>query len=231
MKLPKDHITELACSVKQNRPSLEAPYLDITKGVGNVVSTSGHVISVTPVDLGKEDTAGLIPIAALKEARKLAKREDNLTLDCSDSAKVTLSDGRTFPRADTQFPNWRMVIPAEDSEVAASICINAELLAKLAKSLGTAVVKIETLKGSSGLRVAPHGLKTAVAVGHGVIMPVKVKEGEKSPQEQRHDKLQALEELAQMVAKLNPDAGEIGAGMLANLVEKAREINPIDPLS
>ena len=40
-----------------------------------------------------------------------------------------------------------------------------------------------------------------------------------------------LEALAKQIAGLNPDAGEIGAGMLANLVEKAREIIPIDPLS
>lgn len=38
-----------------------------------------------------------------------------------------------------------------------------------------------------------------------------------------HDILQ-LARLVQRVANLNPDAGEIGAGMLASLVSDAREI-------
>lgn len=33
-----------------------------------------------------------------------------------------------------------------------------------------------------------------------------------------------LADLCEMVARLNPDAGEIGAGMLASIVEKARNI-------
>lgn len=33
-----------------------------------------------------------------------------------------------------------------------------------------------------------------------------------------------LADLCEMVARLNPAAGEIGAGMLANMVEKARNI-------
>lgn len=38
------------------------------------------------------------------------------------------------------------------------------------------------------------------------------------------DQLPALLKLAQQVARLNPDAGEIGAGMLASLVADARRI-------
>jgi len=171
MKLPKDCLVELACSVKQNLPTMEEPHLDIEKGLGNVVSTNGHIISVVPVELGEGDVAGPIPIAALKGARKLAKREDNITLDCSDAEKVTISDGRTFPRITIQYPNWRQVIPSKDLGVTASICIDANLLAKLAKSLGTKAVKIETMKDSLGLRVTPQTTKRAVR--HGVIMSIR----------------------------------------------------------
>jgi 4-hydroxy-L-threonine phosphate dehydrogenase PdxA len=44
-------------------------------------------------------------------------------------------------------------------------------------------------------------------------------------------KQDGLEALSRKVAGLNPDAGEIGAGMLAQLVSEARRLTPLLPPS
>lgn len=174
MKLPKDCLLEKICSKDATRTTLAAPYLDIDADrFANVISTNGAAMAKVPVAIDPLDVAGYVPVAALKEARKLAKRDNEATLALNGTAQT--SNGATFPReSNATFPNWRQVWPKAEGKT--EVAFDARLLYDLAQAMGTEGV-ILTFDAGAPIAVRPTSTKgcTPASLGaRGVIMPVRI---------------------------------------------------------
>ena len=174
MKLPKDCLLEKICSKDATRTTLAAPYLDIdAERFAHVIATNGAAMAKVPVEITPEDVAGYVPVGALKEARKLAKREDESALALNGTAQT--SNGATFPRESKEtFPNWRQVWPKAEGKI--QLSFDARLLYELAQAMGTEGVTL-TFDAGEPIAVRPTPTKgcTPASFGaRGVIMPVRI---------------------------------------------------------
>ena len=126
---------ERVVSADPSRANLIDAYLDTSGGDTRLVATDGHCMAIVPVHDAADDTQGCIPPLALKEARRVQKREPQLRLAANGS--VQLPDGRTYSRPTHEFPPWRQV-SNPGGEIRARIALNAELLLRLARAIGAA---------------------------------------------------------------------------------------------
>jgi hypothetical protein len=173
MKIHPKCKVELVASDEDTRKVITQPYLDMSvEGKPVVVATNGKSMAIIPVEVGPEDVAGWITEDALKAMRKSKVDE----IKCNGDLKVT--DGPTFPRPNLgQYPNWRMVVPAEDRKVGFRISLNARLLYELTQAIGTDCV--ELVFGEDDLEVIlvkPTGSKENPAANieaKGILMPMR----------------------------------------------------------
>lgn len=164
MKVPKARI-ELACSKDAMRYALNSVFLD--KEANRLVASDGHIMAVVPADGCEGDTGGLVPIAAIKEARKASKTPQVIL-----NGDARLADGRSFPRGEGDFPDYRKLLLDEKEEYFHEVKINAKLLLRLAESISEVssdkgfYVTLKFRKGKNlSFRVEGNG-------GFGVMMPI-----------------------------------------------------------
>jgi len=174
MKIPKDCLLEKICSRDATRPALVAPYLDIdAERLAYVIATNGAAMAKIPAEIDPLDAAGYVPVSALKEARKLAKKDNEATLALNGTAQT--SNGATFPReSNERFPNWRQVWPKAEGKI--QLSFDARLLYELAQAMGTEGV-ILTFNAGEPIAVRPTSTKgcTPASLGaRGVIMPIRI---------------------------------------------------------
>ena len=181
MKIPETLI-ELAVSEDKFRPVMQGVHFDAT--TKRLIATDGHIMASVPVEADATDHAGIIPVVALKAARKLAKDKRNrampaaVKIACNGS--VTVSDGvasETHAYIDGTFPNIDLILKgAPLPEGPPTIILDAELLLTLAKAIGPKM-------NNGGYRVAlwidskrlgPAYVKaSANAEEFGLIMPMR----------------------------------------------------------
>lgn len=168
MKLSKDCLVEKICSKDATRFAINAPFLDITDGKANLISTNGRAIVVIPVEVAPEDTQGYIPIDGLKAARK-ATRGKGGEIDAKANGAFMLNNGQSFPRnVDATFPNWRQVIPA-DKPFVLEVGLNASYLLDLVQALG----------GTGNVRLSFTGPQDPITV-RAMEGPLKYEDGAKA---------------------------------------------------
>lgn len=174
MKLPKDCLLEKICSKDATRPAISAPYLDVdAERSAHVIATNGAAMAKIPVSIDPLDVAGYVPVGALKEARKLAKKDNESALALNGTAQTT--NGATFPRESAEtFPNWRQVWPKLEGKI--QVSFDARLLYELAQAMGTEGV-ILTFDAGAPISVRPSATSacTPASLGaRGVIMPIRI---------------------------------------------------------
>lgn len=182
MKLNKSAKIEAVVSDDATRPVLSAPYLEVQDGAGTLISTDGRAMAIIPVEVGEHDVSGWVSIPALVSARKLARKGQDVEIQCNGSC--SLVDGSTFPRphsapanagiehVPSRFPNWRQVVPNETVSPVFRVCLDPSLLLALANALGSGEsVTLEFKDELSPIRVLPFGQP-----GKGILMPKRLPE-------------------------------------------------------
>jgi hypothetical protein len=126
----REHMSDVYLEIDESRGASPAPLRK-----GRLVATSGHTLAIVPVTCDDHDTAGYVPIAALKAAAKLAKKGDVASLAVNGSCVLT--DGSTMPRGnqDRQFPPWRTIVDSI-SERKVRIGVNPYLLYDACLAIG-----------------------------------------------------------------------------------------------
>lgn len=181
MKLHKNVKIELAASKDAGRPAIGEPYLDIKDGTANLIATNDKILAVVPVELDAGDTPGFISGECLKAGRKLTRE----TVQITTNGVCTFSNGATLPREgvakDSQFPNWRAVVPAKDANDGGIVVVlDAALLWQLAQAMGTTGVLLKIKDDTAPILIFPHvagfssdPIRYACEDARGVMMPVK----------------------------------------------------------
>jgi hypothetical protein len=178
MKIPKNCKIEAVASTDPTREVLTAPYLEVKKERGTLISTDGRALVVLPVEVSEEDTEGWVAIPALVAARKFARKGNDAEVTCNGACAAM--DGVAYPRPFTKpanpgpdylakrFPNWRQVVPDKDRKTVLKVSLDPALLMAMANALGSGEqVTLEFEDELSAILVTGKG------EGFGVLMPMR----------------------------------------------------------
>ena len=186
MKVPGEFKIEEACSKDETRYVLNSPYFttDPRKGETNgrpvLVATDGYIIAVVPVWVPEEggDLGGQIPIEAFAKRKNRRHKEDGewvvepqaVNIDATKIGSVSVN-GAQIERQTVGFPNWPVVEASmDDSEIV--VPLDAELLYRLARALGSKRVVLGIKKGRNAIAVEPT--MNADRAVRGTIMGIRI---------------------------------------------------------
>jgi hypothetical protein len=180
----KPYAPELVASRDETRPLLRHPYLDVGEGEAELQATDSYGAVRFPVEVQDDETAGAVPAEALKAARKrgpipklvvLAGEVAEVVEDGSRNGSllsIRRPDAGGIPgQIGRSFPDLRALWP-EDDDVGFEVGIDAELLARVAKAMGTGGrVRLRFMKERGDgrpIRVDPIGHEGPT----GLVMPI-----------------------------------------------------------
>lgn len=135
-----------------DRQALTHLCIDIHNDKTVIVATDGRRLVVVPCEIDSIHEVGLVPVEAIKQARTVkVKRKSRgrfrsgrdiepAELEVSLNGKVQFDKGPVHitidrPAADVVYPKWPQIIPTSGPTF--TVALNAELLAGLAKALGS----------------------------------------------------------------------------------------------
>jgi len=132
MEIPEQQI-EYAVNPKTPRDELKHVSLDKEKGI--LIATDGHILGCVPIDPLSltSDSSGLIPIPAMKEARK------NKHFRMKVNGDVQLQDGKRYQKPHTSYPDIDNTLDGNilTRWVEPTIVFDPEKLYRLWKSIKT----------------------------------------------------------------------------------------------
>lgn len=188
---------ELVASGDISRPVLTTVHLNVETSAIEV--TDSYMLARFPVELDEGDTSGPIPVEALKASRKppIKLRDAGTSIRANSHVEVRMAFGDeasepyvTLPRESSEyrFPNIDQLLPDNLSEF--EIGLDASKLAKLAKAMGSDVVRLRFTQGRAVLgqdepTYAPSNLRPIVVYPgnlsaddenspRGLLMPVRL---------------------------------------------------------
>lgn len=174
MKLLKELRIEECVSEDESRLVLNHVSLE-----GNqLTATDGRMLAVVPCEREDGDVDGLIPVGALRAARKLANgRFTHLLMRCEEKQCV-LVDGSTVPRPqDMNYPRWKQVVPADERPVHCKIALNPDLLMAVSKAFGGTAVVLEIASDTDSIVIKPTakpGERVSASDAKGIVMPMRI---------------------------------------------------------
>jgi len=172
MILKKTKELNLIIDRKKGNDSLHSILLTETN---ELIATDGHILAILHPELEEGDTPGRLPPEAIKEAKKQAGRHaENCVIDLTSNDKATLQNGATFSRdSSSYFPDWKRCIP-NTKEHTFRTGLNANLLLKLAKSIGAngGMVELSFNPEKPESPIVVRG--TGSGEDFGVIMPCRI---------------------------------------------------------
>lgn len=136
MILESRYLPEKVCSTSPDRVGLAVPWI-----VGNeLIATDGCMMAILPISLSDSGDGasqdGYIPVEAIKAARKLTTKRNNLSVIHCQPTECTTQDDQKFGRLQLKTPNYTMVLPPKNPDILLRIGIDADRLLKLGLALG-----------------------------------------------------------------------------------------------
>ena len=170
MRVPEEKIEKLVSNNPLRGPLVHT-FLDcpgLSDGMGKLVSTNGKGLVAIPVELDPDDTPGLIPVEAIKSARK---REASHRLVCNGDISIP-ETGVKYQRPDEKYPDYKAVTPKGNGKHTFSI--DAKLLEKVC-----AVLKTGPKDEITGLLFTVTGPEDPIRIdthsgAYAVIMPLTI---------------------------------------------------------
>ena len=157
MKLPQAKF-EKAAGLKDIRHNIQNPYLDCE--AGRIYATNGHYIVSLPAEDIENDTSGVLPVDAIKAARK------SKTANISANGSVDVG-GISFPRREEKFPDVTSILKRPEN-LTAPVKINAKYLALVAAAMAEKdpVVTLEFDSVGTRFFITPeHGDAVGIVMG------------------------------------------------------------------
>jgi DNA polymerase III sliding clamp (beta) subunit (PCNA family) len=141
MKIKKIYKLDRAVS-RTDANRFATQFVHVDGNNARAVATDGRIMASVPCELSPvEDLVGesaLIPVDALKAARKAAGRGADEVAMHYGEGKVRVDNGDTveaFDQGRGEFPNYRNVLPNPEHGIV--VTLNAELLHRLADAIGS----------------------------------------------------------------------------------------------
>lgn len=155
--------------------------IDEKDRTGRLIATNGRVLIVAPVEVDADDTAGLIPADALKQATAhVTKKAPIADVSANGTIRVQTKAGVVEHERppEQEFARWEQVVPKGD--VVHRIAVNPKLLLEACEALGAQEsVVLEYREERGPLMIRPgqslHGGEVDAddfANRYGVIMPI-----------------------------------------------------------
>ena len=181
MKIKKSYKLEEACSTDANRVGICEPWIEsngecakLVIGIGpRAIATDGKILAVVPVELQHEDSGNRIAIKALKESRKAGGSKcEHAFVGLGNAASIS-TGGAHYPVTQHAPPSMAGIVPEMGRPDGVKIRLDASLLLRLAKALGSQNdrVLLEISGESDVVIVRPMGENCDEAFG--LIMPVR----------------------------------------------------------
>lgn len=155
------------------------PYLDIEeingKRSGVLVATNAACMSIIPVEVTASDKTGHVSKVALQiEIERVGDLQGQIDFNAFDSK--TLAGGSEITAYEiSPFPNWRNEVEkATGTPPANTIRIDANLLAKCCRAIGTTMVEIDIRGQGDALVIRPA---SDTGSGYCLLMPIRSPEG------------------------------------------------------
>ncbi len=165
MKLPKTQKIELIAA-DSIRPAIAHPFLEGDK----LIATDGRRLVVLPVEREEGDADGRVTEAALKAARRIARKNEPAQIKAGGC--FAFADGSTLPRPSEEdfgrFPNYKQVMPAEGQHPH-FVTVNAKFIWEISQALGADSIKIAIKDEVSPVLVTSQQAPGAIAV----LMPIR----------------------------------------------------------
>ncbi len=135
MRLSKASKIELIASCDEGRPHLLHPYLDVDAKV--LVATDGHRLIKHPVIIDDGDVSAFVSKEAIKAARKLATKVEDLEINVG-AKTLRLINVLTMPtpQSDYPFPPYDKVIPNYSNRTTVTVGLDAKYLLELCQAMG-----------------------------------------------------------------------------------------------
>ena len=181
MKIKKSYKLEEACSADVTRHAICEPWIEtsgesakLVAGIGPcAIATDGRILAVVPCELQHEDTGNRIAIKALKDSRKAGgSKAEHAFISLTETHSVAVG-GAQYPVARHALPRMAGIVPEMGRTDGVKIRLDASLLLRLAKALGSQNdrVLLEISGESDVVIVRPMGQNCDEAFG--LIMPVR----------------------------------------------------------
>ena len=173
MRLNRTSKIELLASGDETRPHMLHPYLDVEAKA--LVATDGHRLIKHPVLLDDGDESAFVSVAAIKAARKLGLKSDDIKIKVG-SKSLTLIDGSVLPtpESDLSFPPYEKVIPNYKGRTMVTVGLDAKYLLEICQALGGSTKEGTSVCLSFPLPDTGKDMLDPIVVGYGLSDAVAV---------------------------------------------------------